>query len=142
MTKTFELNIKGYYRDEVRTKFPQLPGIYVVYRGILNNITRTCILKEMLYIGETDNIYNCLNEHNTRNRFLQSLKQEETIFYTYAITDIRFSDRKRIADSLIYELKPTLNRNEVISYPYSTTTINVIGDRHAFIPNIINAPTY
>lgn len=142
MSKSFILNIKGYYRDEVRTKFPKLPGIYFVYRGVLNNITRTCILRELIFIGETVNLHDRFNDHDRRPDFLASINNEETLLYSFALKVSSDSDRRRIAQSLIYELNPQLNRRLGCNYQYPETIIEITGDRHAFIPRIIKAPSY
>lgn len=43
------LNIQGYYRDEIRGRFPNVACVYFVYRGILNLEDKTCSLKELIY---------------------------------------------------------------------------------------------
>lgn len=35
LIKEYVLKIQGYYADEVRNWFPDSPGIYFVYRGVL-----------------------------------------------------------------------------------------------------------
>ena len=142
MHKTFELNIQGYYRDEVRNQFPNKQGVYFVYKGILNYVTRTCILTTLLFIGETEDLHSTFNEHPTRDQFIESIKEGESIFYAYALTDFRQSNLRRVAASLIYELQPLLNNRGVDACTFPSTTIKILGNRHAFIPEIVTAPSY
>lgn len=142
MSKSFELNIRGYYRDEVRGQFPHSQGIYFIYRGVLNHETKTCILTALIYIGETPDLYECLNEHPNRNVFREALQDEESLFYTYALTTFNESERKRVEAALIYELTPSKNTRIVQTFPYSQTTVKFHGDRHAFIPEVVTAPSY
>ena len=63
MEKTYNIDIKGYYKDETRVLFPQRAGIYFVYRGVLNTVSQphSAILNELVYVGETNNLH---NRHN------------------------------------------------------------------------------
>lgn len=139
----FLLNIMGYYRDLSRTVFPESSGIYFVYRGIYVPHLKTVTLTQLLYIGETGNLHERHNDHGRRNDFLNSLEDGEELFYSYALVD-NFSDRqRRIAEAaLIYELCPPLNEEHTTSFGYEETTINILGDRHAYIPSQIKAPSY
>ena len=85
--KSFIINIQGYYLDESRKFFPLTSGIYFVYRGIHDKERKRAILNELIYIGETDNLYQRHNEHDRRQDFLNSLREGEVLFYCYAETD-------------------------------------------------------
>ena len=52
--REYRLNIQGYYSDDVRSRFPHSPGIYFVYRGVFVPHLKTVTLRELLYIGETE----------------------------------------------------------------------------------------
>lgn len=142
MAKTYQLNVQGYYRDEARTSFPQQQGIYFVYRGILNNVTRKCTLRELIYIGESSDLHGRHNDHDRRPDFLARLEDGEMLFYTYALTSLSEGDRKRVESALIYELLPPLNDMSTREFNNPDTTIIIKGDRHAFVPNILTAPSY
>ena len=51
--REYRLDIQGYYSDDVRSRFPHSPGIYFVYRGVLDSAANTCTLRQLLYIGQT-----------------------------------------------------------------------------------------
>lgn len=142
MAKTYQLNVQGYYRDEVRCLFPNSPGIYFVYRGVLNNVTRKCTLKELIYIGESSDLHERHNDHDRRPDFLASLSDGEMLFYTYALTNYNETERKRVEAALIYELLPPLNESNTKGFSYPETYVSVAGDRHAFVPDSIKAPSY
>lgn len=142
MNNYFQLEMKGYFRDEVRRKFPESAGIYFVYRGVLNNVTRKCTLKALIFIGETENLHTCLNDHVRRIDFRGILGNGEMLFYTYASTNVSNAERKRIEESLIYELAPFLNDKVSNEYAHSKTRIDILGDRHAFVPSVVIAPSY
>lgn len=139
----YQLDVQGYYKDQSRIGFPQSSGIYFVYRGIYIPHLKTVTLMELLYIGETENLYDRHNEHDKRNEFLARLQEGEELFYSFALTEsLSNEQRKKVEAALIYELCPPLNVQNVDSFIYDEITINVLGDRHAYIPDQINAPSY
>lgn len=138
----FNLNIQGYYRDEVRSRFPNIACIYFVYRGVLNIEDNTCLLKELIYIGQTSDLKERFSEHEKREDFLSLCEKGEMLFYTYAEIKGDESIRKRIEATLIYELCPQLNVQGIVKFEYPVTKIIVEGNRHAFVPASITAPSY
>lgn len=140
--KEYLLRIQGYYTDEARSRFPDSPGIYFVYRGVLNVDTNTCTLKQLLYIGQTDSLQRRHNEHTKRDVFLNSLGVDEMLFYTFAMTDLNEEERLRVEAALIYELKPILNTQNCYTFDYPPTRVVIEGNGHAFVPASIDAPSY
>jgi hypothetical protein len=138
----FKLNIQGYYRDEIRGRFPNIACVYFVYRGVLNLEDRTCSLKELIYIGQTSNLNERFSEHEKREDFLSLCERGEMLFYTYAEITSSENSRKHIEAALIYELRPQLNVQAIGSFDYPKTRIIVEGNRHAFVPASIIAPSY
>ena len=139
----FSIDIKGYYRDGSRGLFPNYPGVYFVYRGYFVPHLKTVTLKELLYIGESGDIGTRLNNHERRDDFLSYLHADEELFYSFAVTDnLSDNHRQRIEASLIYELCPPLDTSLTESFGYSSTVIHVLGDRHAYIPTTVEAPSY
>lgn len=144
MEKTFTINFNGYFKDETRTLFPQNAGIYLVYRGILNTVVQppSAILNELIYIGETDNLYVRHNDHDRRQDFLNTLQYGEQLFYCYAELNLSDNERRRVEAALIHELQPALNIKNQTMFNYDRTTIITQGDRHAFVPSTLVAPSY
>lgn len=64
------------------------------------------------------------------------------LFYTYALTTFNESERKRVEAALIYELLPPLNNSNTKGFEHPETEVVVMGDRHAFVPDSITAPSY
>ena len=77
-----------------------------------------------------------------RDEFLETVGSDEMLFYTFSITDLPDEDRMRIEAALIYELKPALNSQNCYTFNYPPTRVVVEGNRHAFVPASIDAPSY
>lgn len=138
-----QLDVQGYYRDQSRKGFPHSPGIYFVYRGVFVPHLKTVTLRELLYIGETEDLYQRHNDHDKRDEFITKLQEDEELFYSFAlIENVSKKQRLRIESTLIYELRPQLNTQNMETYNYDKTIINVLGDRHAYVPSQIIAPSY
>ena len=138
----FKLNIQGYFRDEIRNRFPNVTCVYFVYRGILNVEENRCFLKDLIYIGQTAELNKRLSEHEKREDFLSLCEKGEMLFYTFAEIKGDEDVRKRIEAALIYELRPQLNKQAIGNFAYPVTKIIVEGNRHAFVPASIIAPSY
>ena len=142
MGKEYTLNIQGYYLDVSKTQFPASPAIYFIYKGTFNAENRTCVLKQLLYVGEADNLLQCAATIDGSINLSSTLDADEAIFYTFSLD---YSDpviRKRIVDALVYELRPSLMRVNPNAPKPAQTTIIVSGNKHAFIPARIEAPSF
>ena len=102
----------------------------------------TCFLKDLIYIGQTAELNKRLSEHEKREDFLSLCEKGEMLFYTFAEIKGDEDVRKRIEAALIYELRPQLNKQAIGNFAYPVTKIIVEGNRHAFVPASIIAPSY
>ena len=142
MSKEYTLNIQGYYLDVSRSQFPALPAIFFVYKGTFNAENRTCVLKQLLYVGDADDLLQCAATLDSRINLSSTLDSDEAIFYTFSLD---YSDpviRKRIVDALVYELRPSLIKFNPNAPKPAQTTIIVSGNKHAFVPARIEAPSF
>lgn len=140
MTREYKINIQGYYKDDSRSFFPASPIIYFVYRGKYDVECHTCTLKELLYIGDSKNAYETLNDNRLNTLFSERLAEHESLFYAVSFTDLAEDKRRMIVQALIYELKPSLN-TDIFPKP-SSVTIIIEGNSHAFVPARIEAPSF
>lgn len=135
--KSFSIYVNGYFLDESRKKFPSVSGIYFVYRGVYDKENNRAILNELIYIGETDNLFQRHNDHDCRQDFLNTLGEGEVLFYCYAETSCSEGERKQIESALIFAILPSLNKKGTTSFDFPTTEVKIGGDRHAFVPSSI-----
>ena len=65
-------------------RLPQLSGIYFVYRAKLNRATNNATVKELIYIGQAEDIYRRHHPHDRQADFDHQLqKDEDIICYAY-----------------------------------------------------------
>lgn len=130
--KEYSLNFTGYLRDEViDTSLPHDPGIYLVYRGV-NKDAKTCILKELIYIGEAGDIHDrhvqdgqFVHEHH--QDFKNACKTGETPYYAYAKLTGGKDDRQRVEAAMINQMKPRLNSKNTKTFNDPETIVTLSG---------------
>lgn len=123
--RQYKLYFEGSILDDDRSNLPTYSGIYLVYRGLLTPDKKSLICSDIIYIGQAEDIRRRLSVHNKRTDFLNSLKEGEVLFYSYAKVEQENLDR--IENALIYKFKPTLNDNGKDHFPYPSTIIDSDG---------------
>lgn len=129
---SYELTINGYYRDNVRGFFPEVQAIYFVYRGAYKPSTRWAVLKEIIFVGDSDNLREDVNDDTRRMDFLERCQYGECLFYSYSVFKGKKEDRHRVVAALVTELQPPLNKDTLFRYP--ETEVLITGERMAFLP--------
>lgn len=121
--KTFNLHFDGSWSDSIREELPEYSGVYLVYRGTLNHGSFLC--REIIYIGQAENIRLRHTKHEKRDLFLAELRPSEVIFYSCA--PVAKADLDRVENALVFEMHPKLNDKLTETFPYPETTIESDG---------------
>jgi excinuclease UvrABC nuclease subunit len=106
---TIELKISGFYiNDGFPSEKHKHPGIYFIYLGYISGETK-CTLDRLLYIGESENIYERFSNHAKYEEMLKKLvKSNKHLFLSFAI--VKNKDLRETAEkALIYWHKPPWN---------------------------------
>ena len=117
--KTFNLHFDGSWSDSIREELPEYSGVYLVYRGNLDRGSFLC--REILYIGQAENIRSRHMKHEKREKFLAELRPGEVLFYSCA--PVAKADLDRVENALVFEMHPKLNDKLTETFPYETTTV-------------------
>ena len=128
--KVYKITFNGYRRDKYKEGLPEYSGIYVVYRCVYNSMEKTVTLKEIIYIGKSNNIKNEVCYHARRKDFLEEAKNNETLCYTYA--NVSNSNLDIVENALIFAQKPRLNENLVDNYNHETAQFLIEGKTSLF----------
>ena len=123
--ETIQLNFEGYWREMNKNGTPQYCGIYVVYRCVYNDVLDTVSLKEILYIGKSDDIHNRLTTHDKIELFKNKVQSGEELCYSCAKVNISILDA--VENALIYAQKPVLNKQGKEIYEYQPLHIVIDG---------------
>jgi len=138
------LEFGGFYKIEnLPTKKHKGSGIYVVYAG-RNFLSGTCLLRKILYIGESEEIETRINErHEHYNDWLKYLNKNEFLFFSLA--NVNTNDRERAEAALICRHRDILpiNKKGKKSFLFPDTQIKITGrfkflDKDFIVKNIEN----
>lgn len=123
--KRYNINFKGYRRDCNKATLPHDSGIYMVYRCIYDSFTDKVTLKEIIYIGQAEDLCDRLNNHDKRPLFLKACERGEEICYAYA--NVSMDDLNIVENALVFAQKPRLNFDLVDSFNYDSAAFLVEG---------------
>lgn len=120
------LDFKGFRRDINKSGLEEYAGIYCVYRCTYNATTKKVSLQELLYIGQADNIFDRLDDHERLDDWKNHLKKGEQLCYSRARIDDE--DLRLWAEAaLIYHYKPCENTQHVDYFGYPKVKIKLSG---------------
>lgn len=123
--KTISLEFEGYWREINKGGVPAQSGIYCVYACTYNQSEDTVTLRELVYIGESENVRDRLTNHERLPDWKKRLKAGETL--CYSVATVSRSDRNRAEAAVIFHHKPPCNTEYKYSFPFETTTIQTSG---------------
>lgn len=123
--KKYNVTFMGYRRDVNAGTLPTSSGIYMVYRCVYNEASKTVDLKELFYIGQAFDLNHEINYHARRNEFLAQAKDGEQICYAYARVDN--ADLDIVENALVYAQKPRLNNNLKDHYNHEPAQFQIEG---------------
>lgn len=124
----------GFYLDKDKATMPKCSGIYVVYKCDYNSYYDTVDIDEILYIGESQNIYECFNgtkdnpnTHECYNDFVEKAGGAQHICYgIIPVNEYPEEQRGWIQDALIYSQKPIINAlKKKKNYPHPAVEITL-----------------
>lgn len=122
----------GYILYRNKHDLHQCQGIYIVYKCDYNTQNDSVDIKDILYIGQTDNIFERHNNpqkpHEHNDDFVREAGGKEHIcFGEILLPDIREDDLETIEAALIHIQKPPVNTDNKSHYTKSASDITMTG---------------
>lgn len=121
MKKIYNLHFDGSISDSNKDQLPTYSGIYLVYRGVDNVQNNKYTCKEIIYIGQADDIKERHKNHEKHDEFLKTCKKGEIVFYSYV--HVAKLDLDRVENALIFKMQPCLNDKMTQTFPYDETIV-------------------
>lgn len=122
---TYSINFNGYWVDDKISGIPATSGIYLVYRCVQTEDGVT--LKEILYIGQSDNVHDRINTHDKKGLFQSECKDGETV--CYSVAEVEPNNLNIIESALIFAQKPRLNENGKDRFKYDVPVSFIVEGR-------------
>lgn len=127
--RIYNLDFRGFTREGKKNTLPDYSGLYFVYRGVRHkgkDNTYTCSLKELLYIGQAENINKRINgEHEHFEDWCSYLDEGEMLYYsTCPVPQYQLDE---VEAACIYHAQPPVNTQNKDSYNYNPVKIKTSG---------------
>lgn len=116
--KQYNINFNGYRRDDKKQTLPHYSGIYMVYRCVYHKESDRVTLKEIIYIGQAEDLNERINNHEKSKKFQEKCKDGEELCYAYA--NVSLDDLDIVENALIFAQKPPLNSELVDSFNHES----------------------
>ena len=123
--KNIRLDFEGYWLEANKNGIPDASGIYCVYACTYNANTDKVSIRELIYVGESDNVRNRISNHERLADWKKRLRSNETLCYSFA--GVSENDRVRAEAAVIFHHKPPCNTEYRNSFPFDTTTVTTSG---------------
>lgn len=123
--KSYSLIFEGYWREVNKKGIPSKTGVYLVYRCVYDTKSNTVGLKDIIYIGQADNLHDRIANHDKLDAFTAQLQQGEELCYSVASVDS--ADLDVVENALIFAQKPVLNDNLKTSFNHGAVTLKLDG---------------
>ncbi len=123
--QSYDITYQGYWREPNKSGIPAESGVYTVYRATYDKTAKTVSLKQVLYIGESDNVKDRIAGHEKADDWKKHLKSGEVLCYAFA--PVGATSRERVEAALIFKHKPPENTEYVDNFPFDETTVSTSG---------------
>ena len=123
--KAFNLTFDGYWRDEKKSSIPAESGVYCVYRCTYDKGAKTVSLKELIYIGEADDVCDRIGKHERYEDWKFHLNAGEQLCFSFA--PVVAGVRVRCEAAMIFRHKPPENTEYRDEFPFDKTAISLSG---------------
>ena len=124
--KNITIFLDGYWRESNKQTIPFLSGIYCVYEGGYDLSKRMLQVHRLLYIGMADNIREAIEHHPDYDMWLaEVLRDRELLFSVGSVSPEE--ERERALKALIYQHTPVVNMESSDGFPFSNTSLLLLG---------------
>ena len=125
-TNKYNITFKGYRLEENASSLPEYSGIYMAYRCVFNSMANKVTLKELVYIGQAENLQKRISSHKSAEDLHDGCLEGEVICYAYA--SVSLNDLGVVENALVFAQQPRLNQRLKDSFNYGASSFEIEGD--------------
>lgn len=107
MVKKYEIEFDGYWTDAGKENIPTESGIYCVYSYLHNTETGKGTIKNLIYIGQAEDVNSRLANHEKLEKWKAQLNEGEKLCYSFGA--VPKGDLDRCESALIFYHQPPVN---------------------------------
>lgn len=119
--QTYNIEIKGYWRDVNKSNIPNHSGVYFVYESTYNIKDNTVSLHKLIYIGESGDVNDRIANHEKRKDWLKHVRTGNELCFSTG--HVASANRIRVEAAYIHKHTPPVNSEYTTTFPFDRTTI-------------------
>lgn len=123
--ETFNIKIDGYWPDIYKNNIPNHSGVYFVYGSTYNIVANIVNINKLIYIGESDKVYDRILNHDKNNDWKKYVRPGDTL--CYSTCPVSEAYRMRVEAAYIFRHTPPENDEYIDNFPFDQTTVNSSG---------------
>ncbi len=132
------IEVQGCWRDVNRIGVPPYTGVYFVYTGSYNSNTDLVALRRLLYIGQSGNVNEQLQDHKGHQAWTRFLEPGEELVYAFAAVMSSYLDDVEAA--LIYRMQPLCNDALKDAYCKRPLYLTIQAHPAYCLPSVLSLP--
>ena len=99
------LNFQGYWLEEHQQYVPNESGVYCVYSCEFDSVSNTVNLKDLIYIGNSENVQDRIAKQTQSQNWHEKLSNGDKLCYSFApVYPLSFSNDQEVASALLLNL--------------------------------------
>lgn len=123
--QTYTIKLDGYWREVKMGGIPSKSGIYCVYTCVYNESAKNLTIKNLIYIGESENVNERIAKHEKFPEWKKYLKVGEVLCFSFGA--ISSNARNRCEAAMIFKHKPPVNTEYKSAFPFDKTNVKLSG---------------
>lgn len=125
-SKMYDIELKGYWREENKGGVPDESGVYCVYECTFDSQKEKVRIHKLIYIGEAENVRDRIANHEKLDDWKSHVRSGNELCYNFG--GVASSDRERVEAAYIFHHEPPENDEYVESFPFDRTRVRSTGD--------------
>ncbi len=123
--QSYTITFDGYWREKNIGRIPAKSGIYCVYSCVFNESEKTVSIKNLIYIGESENVNERIKNHEKFSEWKKYLKAGEVLCFSFGA--ISSNARNRCEAAIIFKHKSPVNTEYISAFPFDKTNVKLSG---------------
>jgi hypothetical protein len=117
------IRFTGYWSQYNCGLMPRRPGVFCVYRARFDDASKSTTMRELLYIGTSENVNQCVCDHDDTASWRACLEPDDVLSFSYG--SVGASDLPRCEAALVRHHRPRLNHAPKGPYPYGYLSLTL-----------------
>lgn len=123
--QSYTITFDGYWREKNIGGIPAKSGIYCVYTCVYNESAKNLTIKNLIYIGESENVNERIKNHEKLTEWKRYLKLGETLCFNFGAVPSNI--RNRCEAAIIFKHQPPVNTEYKVAFPFDKTNVKLSG---------------